>query len=306
MMDLRRRTFLSYRPSLPHWLSLTKWPSLPRWLIPSARLRIAIIYRWRHGRWPRLAHPKRFTEHVQRRKLTDRDPAMPPLVDKVAVKAQVARTLGVRWVIPTLWSGAILPAEAPWPYPFILKARHGCNQNVICRDAGDWAVARRRAAKWVRRPYGLWLDEWAYRDLPRGYLVEPYLGTGDALPVDYKIYVFGGAATHCQVHERRGPAHRWTLFDSKWRPVSSAPRDTPAPPQHLDAMLAAAATLARPFDFARVDFYEVADTPLFGEISFYPGSGLDPFDPVGLDVTLGTLWPRAGGLEQLPWRGAPC
>ena len=131
----------------------------------------------------------------------------------------------------------------------------------------------------------------------------PIWGTGDALPVDYKIYVFGGAATHCQVHERRGPAHRWTLFDSKWRPVSSGPRDTPAPPRHLDSMLAAAATLARPFDFARVDFYEVADTPLFGEISFYPGSGLDPFDPVGLDVTLGTLWPRAGGLEQLPWRG---
>ncbi|MGB3738629.1 MAG: ATP-grasp fold amidoligase family protein [Pontixanthobacter sp.] len=281
-------------------------PSLPLWLIPSARLRIGITYWWQHGRWPDLSTPTRFTEHVQRRKLTDRDPAMPLLADKVGVKRHVAHVLGAQWLIPTLWSGDTLPQTPPAPFPFILKARHGCNQNIVCRDAGDWAMAGRRAAKWVRRPYGLWLDEWAYRDLPRGYLVEPYIGTEAALPIDYKIYVFGGRATHVQIHRKRGSDHRWTLFDTVWRRVSAADGDDPAPPRHLGAMLTAAAAMARPFDFARVDFYEVADTPLFGEISFYPGSGLDPFDPVAIDTALGALWPATETREQLPWEGAPC
>ena len=141
-----------------------------------------------------------------------------------------------------------------------------------------------------RRAYGLWLDEWAYRDLPRGYIVEPFLGSGDRLPVDYKIYVFGGHAVLVQVHLDRGRNHRWTLYDRAWTQVSM-PDEPPSPaPANLDRMLAAAETLARPFDFARIDFYEIDGQPKFGEVTFYPGSGLDPFDPPELDRHIGALW----------------
>ena len=40
----------------------------------------------------------------------------------------------------------------------------------------------------------------------------------------------------------------------------------------------------------RVDFYEVGGQPLFGEFCLFPGSGLDPFDPVSIDERLGALW----------------
>ncbi|MGB7408307.1 MAG: ATP-grasp fold amidoligase family protein [Pontixanthobacter sp.] len=287
-------------------MNLRRLPSLPHWLIPSARARIAIIYRWRHGRWPDLAHPTRFTEHIQCRKYHDRDPAMVALSDKVGVKEHVRDRLGADWVIPTFWSGEALPERPSWPYPFILKARHGCNQNIVCHHPADWNGARRMAAQWIRKPYGLWLDEWAYRDVPRGYIIEPYLGARDGPPVDYKLYVFGGIATHVQVHEGRGRDHRWTLFDTRWQQVTRLnASDPPGPPSHLPAMLEAAATIARPFDFARVDFYEVAGPdgprPLFGEVAFYPGSGLDPFDPVELDLALGALWPTTPAtLADLP------
>ena len=55
-------------------------------------------------------------------------------------------------------------------------------------------------------------------------------------------------------------------------------------------MLAAAAALARGTDFMRVDFYEIAGKPLFGEFCLYPGSGLDPFAADWIDFELGRLW----------------
>ena len=58
-------------------------------------------------------------------------------------------------------------------------------------------------------------------------------------------------------------------------------------------MLSAAEELAHGFDFVRVDFYQPAEQPLFGEISFYPGSGLAPFDPPELDAAMGRLWLHA-------------
>ena len=58
-------------------------------------------------------------------------------------------------------------------------------------------------------------------------------------------------------------------------------------------MLDAAEELARGFDFLRVDFYEVAGKPLFGEFCLYPGSGLDPFAAEWIDDELGRLWADA-------------
>ena len=63
-----------------------------------------------------------------------------------------------------------------------------------------------------------------------------------------------------------------------------------APPASLHRMLEAAERIAAEFDFARVDFYEVDGQPRFGEVTFYPGSGLDPFDPPQLDLAMGALW----------------
>ena len=137
--------------------------------------------------------------------------------------------------------------------------------------------------------YGGWLDEWHYRGASRSILVEPFIGMTDALPTDYKIYVFGGRAVAVQVHDGRGGDHRWHQYDRHWRALSREAGGQAAP-SSLAAMLAAAERLARNQDFMRVDFYEVDGQPLFGEFCLYPGSGLDPFDPPSLDSWLGAQW----------------
>ena len=58
-------------------------------------------------------------------------------------------------------------------------------------------------------------------------------------------------------------------------------------------MIDAASRLGRDFDFVRVDLYAIAGEPRFGELTFYPGSGLDRFSPDSLDTMLGERWTAA-------------
>ena len=77
---------------------------------------------------------------------------------------------------------------------------------------------------------------------------------------------------------------------------------------HLARILDSAEKVAAGFDFARIDFYEIAGEPKFGEVTFYPGSGLDPFEPRELDSTIGALWlaglasPPLPRYHAGPWR----
>lgn len=262
-----------------------------------------LTYLCRHQRMPDLAAARRFTEQVQRRKLYDRDPRHPPLLDKLGIKQFVAARLGPEWITPTVWHGTALPDAPSLGMPAILKARHGCNQYAVLREAPSaraWSALRGRAADWMAGPYGKWLDEWAYETIPRGLIAEPFLGRESSLPVDYKIYVFGGRATHVQVHLGRGEHHRWILHDREFRPLVPA-SDRPRPPRSLRAMLEAAEILSAGQDFIRVDFFEIGGRPRFCEFCLYPGSGLDRFAADWVDFELGGLWRDARGaaVEEL-------
>ncbi|WP_242149350.1 hypothetical protein [Sphingomonas sp. BAUL-RG-20F-R05-02] len=46
------------------------------------------------------------------------------------------------------------------------------------------------------------------RDVPRGLLIEPFIGTAHKLPIDYKLYVFNGRVEATQVHVEREQGQR--------------------------------------------------------------------------------------------------
>lgn len=115
------------------------------------------------------------------------------------------------------------------------------------------------------------------------------------LPVDYKFFVFGGRVEFIQVDLDREHRHRRVMLDRAWRRLDLAfefpadPRPV-MPPASLDRMIAAAEPLGAPHDFARIDLYDVAGRPYFGEFTLYPGSGLDRFRPVSWDLHFGSYW----------------
>jgi hypothetical protein len=257
-----------------------------------ARLRVSLIYLWRHGYVPDLESPTRFNEWVQWRKLNDRDFGLAMLTDKLKTKILAGKALGEDVIIPTLWQGDELPELPAWPTPFIVKANHGCGQFVVVRTVEDWAAAQRRSPGWLKRSYGTWLDEWHYRAAQRTLFIEPFIGTGDELPLDYKVFVFGGVAQIIQVHLGRATDHQWVQFSRNWERLSSSNAVIEIPAR-LGDMLSAAERMAIGRDHLRVDFYEVRGKLWFGETCLFPGSGLDPFEPVELDEVFGRLWSEA-------------
>ncbi|HWT42887.1 MAG TPA: ATP-grasp fold amidoligase family protein [Sphingopyxis sp.] len=59
------------------------------------------------------------------------------------------------------------------------------------------------------------------------------------------------------------------LHDHDWRQLVAASESTPPPPS-LAAMLEAAEALAGDMAFVRIDFYDIAGKPYFGEFCFIP------------------------------------
>lgn len=256
---------------------------------------------YRHlGYVPNLRNPKTYNEKIQYRKFYDRDPRMPPLVDKVGAKAIVAASLGPDWTIPTLWSGTD-PAQIPFDTlepPYVLKPSHAshCTQFVFNAGDIDQKRIRSQAASWLRLDYSRRYYEWVYTQVPRQLLVEPYIGDVTSLPVDLKFGVFHGRVQYIQHIIGEWTEDKQVFYfgrDWNWLPVlrdrSIERQDIPAP-RHLSAMLEAAETLAAPFSFARVDFYDTADRPLFGEITFYPNAGYGNRISLEYDRMLGDLW----------------
>lgn len=266
------------------------------------RLTIMLQFRYRLGYFPNLRRPRTFNEKIQYRKLHERDQRFVPLIDKIAVKDIVANILGEEWLIPTLWSGRdanMIPFDRLTP-PYVVKASHASNCNIFVRrpEDIDREYIRAEAARWLKLDHASYAHEWAYSQVRPGILVEPYIGDTASLPIDLKFYVFHGVMHYVEVCVDRGTADkRFQYFDRSWawQPVSPpSPYDDQdrqlPPPKNLDRMVSAAEAMAAPFGFARVDFYEVDDRPLFGEITFYPDAGYDRDHSPEFDRALGDLW----------------
>ena len=246
-----------------------------------------------------LIRPRTFNERIQREKILNRDPRLPRREDKILVKKVVKERLGSDWVTPSLWEGEILPpvSERRWPIPFVLKANNGCGWNVFVRSQSDlnWPSIESVAAKWRRAPFGADMGEWLYSEIRPALLVEPFIGARTELPIDYKLWVFSGRVKLIQVITDREHGPKATMFDTAWRrlPFTHAFPADPRPlikPASLSRMINAAEILAEDFAFVRVDFYEVGSQPKFGEMTFYPGSGIDRFEPAEWDAKVGKLW----------------
>jgi hypothetical protein len=268
------------------------------------RARVILEYLLVHRRWPNLKNPQTLNEKITWRKLYDRDPRMPDLVDKVKAKEIVARRFGKDLVIPTLrvYDTAeeldfnVPPLSQP---PYVLKTNHGSTFNIFIKDRSfDPKVIREKLAAFLKVNYGHLKEEWAYTQVPRKILVEPYIETpeGDTIP-DYKFHVFAGVVYAIQLVIDRFKSYRINFYDRDWnlldiRVYGKRPRSDGAipPPARLSDMIRLAEALGKDFPYVRVDLYEINREIKFGEMTFYTTSGFDRFDPPEWDYKFGQQW----------------
>ena len=269
--------------------------------LPSNLSRRAVFF-YHHRRFPRVKAPVTFTEKVNWRILKDRREILAWTCDKLAMKdyvgnVQGAMTHDVR--IPrTLWSGTDVTEleNIDLPEHWVLKPNHRSGLVFFGHGQPDVPVLREMTQGWLRSTEGVDLHEWAYLRARPLLLAEELLGVPGSPPSDYKFFVFAGKVAAIEVHADRHSDHRvryylpdWTSLEVTYGSVQLSPAEAP-PPGNLAKMVAIASELGRSFDFIRVDLYSVGDEVFFGELTPYPGSGINPFVPNSFDDELGAKW----------------
>lgn len=265
------------------------------------------------GKELNLESPKTFNEKLQWLKIHDRKPEYTMMVDKYKVREYIAKQLGEEYLIPLIgvWDKAEDIDFNVLPNRFVLKCNHNSGLGMyICKDKSklskrDIKRIKCNLNKGLKQDYYLTGREWPYKDVPRKIICEQYMEDNPDQPLtDYKLMAFSGKVKCTFTCTGRGNAHDFkvTFYDTDWNKMPFE-RHYPAgsqmaKPASYDEMVELAEKLAEKLPFARIDFYEIAEKPYFGEITFFPGSGMEEFTPEEWDYTLGSwmkLPENAGG-----------
>lgn len=255
------------------------------------------------GYTPNLDEPRTFNEKIAWIKLHVKDPLITTCCDKYAVKAYAAPIIGREHVLPVIgaWDSADDIDFDALPDSFALKVNWSSGFNIIVKDKSklDIENARKTIRHWMRPEQNSYYDmfNWGYKDMKPVAFAEPYIEQIDGQVYDYKFFFSSGRFVFMFIATDRHGDHTltYTFYDENLRPLpctyGNKPNADPIPamPKHLDEMMAMAKALAEPFPFVRVDFYEVGDKVYLGEMTFYSGGGMLPFDPPEWDRRLGDL-----------------
>lgn len=261
------------------------------------------LHFWRtHRFWPNFVRPRRFTEKLWSRMLHDRDPRLTMFSDKLGVRGYVESKIGPDYLVPLLWTGEN-PDEIPFnqlPMKFVIKATHGCSYNFIVTDKRkiDPPKIKKQLKRWLKENYCndfLMGIEWGYKNVMPSIIIEKFLDENGNPPVDYKFYCFSGRVEFLTVHFDRFVDHKTRSFDRNFNPHEftyhfAQWKGECERPVNFQSMVQLAETLAKEFEFMRIDLYSINDKIYFSEITPYPGGVSTRFLPVRQDYLLGEKW----------------
>ena len=247
-----------------------------------------------------LENPKTFSEKLQWLKVNYREPVQTVMVDKHEAKHFIAHRVGDQYIIPTLavWNSVEDIDFDALPNQFVLKCTHDSGGIVICKDKSslDREAAKAKLRASLKRDYSKIAREWAYQNVPRRIIAEEYiseLGNDDLL--DYKMYSFHGEPKLTVVCSDRfsKTGTRMNFYNIDWEPMGihfghypPLPTEFPKPATY-EEMKRLTAELSKDCPFLRVDFYEIKGRLYIGELTFFPGAGLEQFCPMTKDYELG-------------------
>lgn len=266
-------------------------------------LYLRLLFKYRVGYSLDLENPKSFNEKLQWLKLYNHRPEYKMMVDKSEVKKYVTQKIGGEHVIPTygVWDNIDQIAWDSLPNQFVVKTTHGGGGGgvVVCKDKSklDIKNAKNVLKRSMKQDIYKSLREWPYKDMKKRVIAEKLLEEdGQDTPRDYKVLCFDGKVKLIEFHEGRySNHHTQDFYDREWNLTQITQgsygdfNTIPSPkPALLDEMIQLSEVLAENIPHVRVDWYIVENKLYFGELTFFDGSGLCPWDRYEDDVLMGS------------------
>lgn len=258
------------------------------------------LYFSKVGKYPNLENPVLFSEKMQWLKLYYYNSNMEVSADKYKVRAYLKQK-GYAHLLNKLiqvYDNVDDINLKKLPNKFVLKASHGSGWNLIVQDKNkiNWYIWRLILKSWLKHNIFWNGREWVYKNIKPRLVCEQYLEDESGTLMDYKFHCFNGEPKFIQANNGRGQkVHAQNFYNLKWELQPYGKDLTPLPevnipkPQKVDEMINIAKDLSIDFPYVRVDFYEVNKKIIFGELTFFPASGMPDFKPSKYDKIWGDL-----------------
>lgn len=284
------------------------------------------------GAWSQHLHApllRAYDDKVRYRCEHDRNPLLPVLTDKLAVRDFVADRVGTE-CLPTVYAAGRHLDErwfADLPSRYVIKTNHGSGGIILVGDhfaadgrlpavdapdtwglhairpeALDFDRARAVTDRWLAQDFGSRPGEpriWAYGQVPPQVFVEAFLEdeTGE-VPADVKCYMFDGRCELIAVIQNRFGTRQAAMFNPDlsradvrlWSKGYLTPDEAFTPPARIAEMVTLAEQLSAGLEHVRVDLYDTVDGVRFGEMTCYPHGGVRGFEPDEANHRIGASW----------------
>lgn len=268
-------------------------------LIPDS-MYLKYMYQRIMGKKLDLKNPKTFNEKLQWLKLHDRKPEYTKMVDKYEARQYIKEKIGEEYLIPLVggpWDKFEDIDFSKLPDQFVLKCTHDSGSVVICKDKNDFDMetVRKKFNRALKGNFFWGGREWPYKNVKPRVIAEKYMSESDDTEInDYKFMCFDSKVECIFTCTERFSDNglKVTFFDTSWnklpfeRHYHSSDREIKKPVR-LDDMISLAEYLSQGIIFVRVDFYEIDRKIYFGEFTFFPGGGMEEFEPQEWDKKFG-------------------
>lgn len=259
------------------------------------------MYKLVMGKELDIENPKTFNEKLQWLKIHDRKKIYTKMVDKYDAKEYITNLIWEGYVIPTI--GVYNSFDEidfdKLPKQFVIKCTHDSGGYVICKDKSKLNIeeAREKINASLKNNYYWNWREWPYKNIKPRIIIEEYMEDKKAKElIDYKFMCFNGKPemlfTCSERFSKDGVKVTFFDLDFKRLPFTRhypAAKSKIEKPVNFEKMIEFSEKLSQGTIFLRVDFYEINNKLYVGELTFYPGAGVEEFDPEEWDYKLGEL-----------------
>lgn len=189
------------------------------------------------------------------------------------------------------------------PEECYIKCNHSSGYNYLYRK-------NRTDENWLKKLFCLYQKysyyavkrEWSYKNIVPRIVLEKKLQSKNGQPLlDYRMFCFQGVLKLVMVNKgtatsegehASGVQRSFYTPDFQWIPDITIMGDSPSPmalekPLGWDEMVSAAQILSKPFAFCRVDLYFIDGKVYLSEMTFFPNSGVNRFQPQEWALRLG-------------------
>lgn len=263
---------------------------------------LKLLYKQSMKKELNLDNPQTFNEKLQWLKLFDRQQEYIKIVDKYEVKKYISDKIGNEFIIPTIgiYNNFKEINFDELPNQFVIKTTHyGGGKGVyIIKDKNNInkKKIKKELSKLQRKNLYYYGREWPYKNVKPRIIIEKYLEDASGELKDYKFFCFNGKVEFFKIDFDRFTEHHANYYDtnlhllpfgeSMFPPIKSKKMEMPI---NLDKMISLAEKLSIGIPFIRVDLYNLNGKIYFGELTLYPASGFEEFEPEEYDLYLGNM-----------------